>query len=55
MGNDSEKSQGLERAERMESNNQTQAQSGEPTMKKKGPAYGGGTSGNPTSGGKIKR
>lgn len=55
MGNDSEKSQGLDRAKRMESNNQTQGGSGVPFEKKPGPAYGGSKSGNPTSGGKIKK
>ena len=53
MSND--KADGLERAKRMESNNQTQSGSAAAFEKKPGPAYGGSKSGNPTSGGKIKR
>lgn len=53
MSND--KADGLARAKSMETNSQTQGNSGEPNEKKKGPAYGGSTSGNPTSGSKIRR
>jgi len=55
MGNDSEKSQGLSRAESKETNSQTQANSEAAFHKKPGPAYGGSTKGNPTSSGKISR
>lgn len=50
-----DKADGLARAKSMESNNQTQSGSGAPNTKNPGPAYGGSKSGNPTSGGKIKR
>lgn len=50
-----DKAAGLERAKRMESNNQTQGGSGAPFERKPGPAYGGSKSGNPTSSGKIKK
>jgi hypothetical protein len=51
----SDKSEGLERVERMEKSTQTRGNSGPAWEKKMGPAAGGGTSGNPTSDGKIKR
>jgi hypothetical protein len=55
MGNDSEKSEGLKRAESRETNSQKLSESGDPYPKKPGPAYGGSKSGNPTSGGKIRK
>ena len=55
MGNDSEKAQGLNRAQEKETNSQTQANSEAAFHKKSGPAYGGSTKGNPTSSGKISR
>lgn len=51
----SEKSEGLDRASRMEKTTQKPGNSGAAWHVKNGPANGGGTSGNPTSDGKIKR
>lgn len=51
----SEKSEGLDRASRLEKSTQTAGNSGPAWEKKMGPAAGGGTSGNPTADGKIKR
>ena len=53
MAND--KADGLARVDRMEKNSLTHRDSGAPVEKKTGPAYGGSTAGNPTSGGKIKK
>lgn len=50
-----DKADGLARAQSKETNSQTHGASGMPNEKKSGPAYGGSKSGNPTSGGKIRR
>lgn len=47
--------EGLDRARSKESNSNRPGMSGAPWEKKPGPAAGGSTSGNPTSGGGINR